>query len=70
MMKAEFIPFTPEATSNETYIQYMSVFEEVKRYRESLSLEAGILYGYMKSRLIYFVRQGEPLIDENGHTYI
>ena len=70
MMKAEFIPFTPEATSNETYIQYMTVFEEVKRYRDALSLEAGILYGYMKSRLMYFANRGEPLIDEKGHNYI
>ncbi|WP_171335355.1 hypothetical protein [Enterococcus cecorum] len=70
MMKAEFIPFTPEATSNETYIQYMTVFEEVKRYRDALSLEAGILYGYMKSRLIYFANRGEALIDEKGHNYI
>lgn len=69
-MKAEFIPFTPEATSNETYIQYMTVFEEVKRYRDALSLEAGILYGYMKSRLMYFANRGEPLIDEKGHNYI
>ena len=70
MMKAEFIPFTPEATSNETYIQYMTVFEEVKRYRDALSLEAGILYGYMKSRLMYFANRGEALIDEKGHNYI
>lgn len=69
-MKAEFIPFTPEATSNETYIQYMTVFEEVKRYRDALSLEAGILYGYMKSRLMYFANRGEALIDEKGHNYI
>lgn len=70
MMKAEFIPFTPEATSNETYIQYMTVFEEVKRYRDALSLEAGIIYGYMKSRLMYFANRGEALIDEKGHNYI
>ena len=70
MMKAEFIPFTPEATSNETYIQYMTVFQEVKRYRDALSLEAGILYGYMKSRLIYFANRGDALIDEKGHNYI
>lgn len=69
-MKAEFIPFTPEATSNETYIQYMTVFEEVKRYRDALSLEAGIIYGYMKSRLMYFANRGEALIDEKGHNYI
>ena len=69
-MKAEFIPFTPEATSNETYIQYMTVFQEVKRYRDALSLEAGILYGYMKSRLIYFANREDALIDEKGHNYI
>ncbi|MCJ0538468.1 replication initiator protein A [Enterococcus cecorum] len=69
-MKAEFIPFTPEATSNETYILYMTVFQEVKRYRDALSLEAGILYGYMKSRLIYFANREDALIDEKGHNYI
>ncbi|WP_171378671.1 hypothetical protein [Enterococcus cecorum] len=69
-MKAEFIPFTPEDTSNETYILYMTVFQEVKRYRDALSLEAGILYGYMKSRLIYFANREDALIDEKGHNYI
>ena len=69
-MKAELIPFTPEATSNETYILYMTVFQEVKRYRDALSLEAGILYGYMKSRLIYFANREDALIDEKGHNYI
>lgn len=48
MMKTEFIPYTSEFTSNEIYIQYMTVFEEVKRYRDSLSFEVSILYGYMK----------------------
>ena len=69
-MQATFTPFEEHSLSNEKYVQYLTIFEEVPRYRETLSLEARVLYGFLKDRMIYFSKLGESLVDEKGQVYI